>query len=336
MQKKQKINNMDNRYNEVFLYFEEKEHKYNDSFGNAYKSVTTFLHNYKPSFDKTYWLRKKARELGISEKQLATQWQNITDEACGRGTKTHNYLEDGIKDVSMFNKAVKYLTDIHDGRMITVADIYKLNVKPLDIDKFIEATDNKYPKIYEVFKYYTDRGYTIYSEIGAFLIDYLISGTIDILAIREDQFVILDWKTNRGGLLFESGYFKKDKNTTPHQLTNEWIKKDDRLLAPISHLEDCNGNIYSLQLSLYALMVELILNIPCAGLGLCHIGSPFVLNQYGQPYRDYNNQYPIDENGIETVKWFPIKYFKKECVSLLNDRKKEISANVNSQYELGI
>ena len=33
---------------------------------------------------------------------------------------------------------------------------------------------------------YTERGYKIYSEIGMFLIDWLISGTIDILLVNED------------------------------------------------------------------------------------------------------------------------------------------------------
>lgn len=328
---------MDERYKEIFLYFKEEGHKYNDTLNNSYLSCTTFLHDYKPAYDRTYWLRKKSKELGISEKKLAEQWQNITNEACERGTKTHNYLEDNIKDISMFSKAVSYLNQTHDGRMITVADIPNLNVRPLDINRFIEQTENKYPKIYEVFQYYTDRGYIIYSEIGAFLIDYLLSGTIDILAIREDQFVILDWKTNRDGLKFESGYFKKDKSTIPHQLTNEWINKDERLLAPLTHLQNCNGNLYTLQLSMYAKMVELILGIPCVGLGLCHIGSPFILNQYGQPLRNKNNQYDIDPNGVETVQWFKINYLSKECNTILYDRKLKLGAeNINTQYSLAL
>lgn len=326
---------MDKRYNDIFLFFEEKEHKYTDTLGNGYLSCTTLLHGYQPAFDKKYWLRKKSKELGISEKELEKQWQSITDEACSRGTKTHNFIEDNIKGVSMFSKAVQYLTEIKSGRMITVADIPSLNVKPLDVDKFIEATDNRYPEIYSVFKYYTDRGYVIYSEIGAFLIDYLISGTIDILCIRPDQFVILDWKTNREGLKFESGYYKKDKSTKPSQLTNEWISKNEKLLPPLNHLPSCNGMIYSMQLSMYAIMVEMILGIPNKGLALCHIGSPFVLNQYGQPYRDSHNQYSIDENRKETISWHKIHYLKKECIAVLNDRKAKLNADkVNTQFKL--
>ena len=186
-----------------------------------------------------------------------------------------------------------------------------------------------------MFDFYTQRGYTIYSEIGAYLIDSLISGTIDIFCYRPTDFVILDWKTNRGGLKFEAGYYKKDKTVIPNQLTNEWVKKKDYMLPPLAHLDNCNGIHYSLQLSLYAYMAETILQIPCNGLGLCHIGSPFILNGYGQPYRDENG-YHIDPNGEETVNWYRINYLRNEVKAIINDRLKSLKADavsVNSQYE---
>lgn len=328
----------DTRYDNNFLYFQEEGHKYNDTNGNRYLSVTTLIHdNYVPKFDKKYWLHKKSRELGVSEKTLEKQWQAITDEACSRGTATHNGIEDAIKDVSMFKKAIKYLTDIKSGRVVTVADIPNMSIKPLDVEAFKQSTGNKYSEIYRVFQYYTDYGYTIYSEIGAYLIDYLISGTIDILCIRDTDFVILDWKTNRNGLQFESGYFKKDKTTKPAQLTNEYVHKDEFMLPPLNHLPNCNGSHYTMQLSMYAKMVELILGIPCTGLGLCHIGSPFVKNAYGMPYRDENNQYPIDPNGKETVHWYKINYKKAEAEAILKDRLIKLkSDNVKTEQQLNL
>ena len=211
----------DTRYNDIRLIFKEANHSYTDTLGNSYKSVTTLLHEYQPSFNKSYWLKKKAKELGISESKLAKQWDAIKDEACDRGTKTHNNLEDGIKSASKFKDAIRYILP-KEGEMITVADLpnINLNVKELDIDEFIDVTENKYSEIYNVFNYYKNNGYKIYSEIGAFLIDYLVSGTIDVLCLRDDQFVIGDWKTNRGGLKFESGYYKKDKTQKPHQETD--------------------------------------------------------------------------------------------------------------------
>lgn len=318
----------DNRYNDVRLTFKEEGHKYNDSFGNEYKSATTLLHEYKPEFDKKYWLKKKSQELHISEKRLEKQWADITKEACERGTKTHNGLEDGIKGSSMFKQAVQYMIK-SDGEMITVADIpnININIKELDIKEFIEMTENKYPEVYKVFDYYTNRGYKIYSEIGAFLIDYLISGTIDVLCVRDDQFVIGDWKTNRGGLKFEAGYYKKDKTVQPNQLTDEWITKNDKLLPPVNNLPDCNGSIYNLQLSLYAYMVESILGIPNAGLWLCHIDSDFVLNQYGQPKRFPDGLYHVKRNPVEKVSLYKMKYLKQEIIKILDDRRKVIAAS---------
>ena len=327
---------MDNRYKDNFLFFDEGPHKYTDTLGNEYRSVTTLIGDYYNHFDADYWAHKKAREQGKSEKQIRAEWNRIKDEACERGTATHNGIEDAIKSVSKFKEAIKYLEEVKSGRCITIADIPDLIPRPLDVEEFKVATNNKYPEIYRVFDFYTERGYVIYSEIGAFLIDYLISGTIDIFCYRPTDFVILDWKTNRDGLKFEAGYYKKDKSTIPNQLTNEWIKKKQNMLPPLNHLDDCNGMHYTMQLSLYAIMAEIILDIPCVGLGLCHIGSPWVLNKYGQPLRD-NEGYHVDPNGEETVKWFKIQYLKNEAKALLKDRYYRLKAyNKTSNQQLSL
>ena len=316
-------------YDNVRLYFNEAEHKYSDNFGNAYLSTTQLLHHYKPVFDKDYWLKKKAKELGISEKRLAKQWQDITDEACNRGSKTHNNIEDGVKTTSMFYEAVKHIPR-EDNSMTTVADINTIDryIKPIVLDEFIKHTNNKYPKIYEVFDFYINKGYKIYSEIGVFLPNLLVSGTIDILLLREDKYLIGDWKTNRGGLKFEAGYYKKDKKQTPHQMTNEWVSKRDTLLPPVNNLPDCNGSIYNLQLSMYAIMVEFILGLPCAGLWLCHIDSDFVLNEYGMPKRFSDGLYHIKKNPVETVTFHRMTYLKKDIMNILTDRRRVVEANI--------
>ncbi len=318
----------DKRYDQVRLIFHEEGHKYNDTFGNEFISTTTLLHKYAPEFDKDYWLKKKAKELGISEKRLAEQWKNITDEACERGTKTHNNLEDGIKENSMFKQAVKYMIK-ENGEMITVADIpnIDMNIKALDVNEFKDMTENKYPEIYRVFQWYIDRGYKIYSEIGMFLIDSLISGTIDVLLIRDEDFVIGDWKTNRGGLKFEAGYYKKDKSQKPAQLTNTWVTKKEFLLPPVANLPNCNGSIYNLQLSLYAYAVQKILGLPCKGLWLCHIDSDFVLNEYGMPKRFPDGLYHIKNNPIEKTTFFKMPYRYNEIVRIVADRERIIRAS---------
>jgi len=321
--------NIDERYNNNFLYFDEEPHRYTDTLGNEYLSVTTFIGKYHEKFDAKYWARIKAKEQGKTEKQILKEWDRIRNEACERGTNKHNGIEDAIKDVSQFKDAIKYLTMVESGRCVTVADIPNLIPKPLDVERFKEATGNKYEEIYRVFDFYIQRGYTIYSEIALFLMDYLISGTIDILCIRDTDFVILDWKTNRDGLKFESGYYKKDKTTIPNQLTNEWVSTDKRMLPPLGHMQDCNGNHYTMQLSLYAIGVEMILGIPCVGLGLCHIGNAWKLNRYGQPFRDVDG-YHVDPDKPDTVNWYRIDYRRNEALAMLKDRYMTLKAENNN------
>ncbi len=61
-------------------------------------------------------------------------------------------------------------------------------------------------------------------------------------------------------------FIVKIRKTKPVQLTSEWCNTHEMMLPPFSHLENCNGNHYTIQLSTYARMVEMILNIPCYGL----------------------------------------------------------------------
>ena len=310
---------MHNIYKNTFLYFDEGPHKYTDSNGNEYISTTTIIGNYAPKFDEKFWAHKKAKEQGVSEKEILRQWARIKNEACDRGTNKHNALEDAIKENSKFKNAIKYLEQV-SGRCITVADIPNMIPTPLDVEKFKAATNYKYKPIYDVFDFYTNKGYIIYSEIGVFDPYLLISGTIDILCYKPEQFVILDWKTNRDGLKFESGYYVKDKTTVPNQLTDEWVRTKNKMLPPLNHLDECNGSHYTMQLSIYARLVERILGIPCVGLGLCHIGSAFILNKYGQPLRDKDG-YHVDETKDDIVIWYKINYLRNEADAIFRDRE---------------
>lgn len=315
------------------LYFDEPSHTYRDANGNEYISVTTLIHKYVTPFDKTKWLKIKSAELGVTERELAKQWKDITDESCDRGNTTHNHLEDGIKQTSKFYKAIQYLHK-EDKEMTTMFDIPRLDIKPLDIKEFKYATENKYPEIYNVFDYYINNGYKIYSEIGVFLPSLLISGTVDVPCIRDDQFVVLDWKTNRRGLAFDAGYYKKDKSSFPHQITNKWIRTYEKMKPPVNDLENCNGMHYTLQLSMYARLMEEMLRIPCAGLGLCHIGSPFILNRYGMPEMDGRGQYTIDPKGKEKVTWHKIDYMRRHIDAIFKDRQLSLISTLNKQLTL--
>lgn len=334
--------NIENRYSQVRLIFEEAAHKYHDTLGNEYISTTTLLHDLVPKFDKKYWLHKKAVQLGITEKELEEQWNTITKEACERGTNVHNGLEDGIKGSSKFKQAIQYLnTDEDGGEMITVADLNTINAnyKLLDVKQFKEATDNKYDNLYDVFEKYTNYGYKIYAEIGMFLIDYLISGTIDVLLVNEweNKAVIGDWKTNRSGLRFTAGYYRKDKKQHPAQLTSDWVEKKEFLLPPVQHLPHCNGSIYNLQLSMYGKAVNLITGLVIKGCWLAHIDCDFELNEYGMPKRFEDGLYHIKENPVEKITFYNLPYREQEIDAILADRKLKLKAqDVKRNFTLGL
>ena len=57
-------------------------------------------------------------------------------------------------------------------------------------------------------------GFEIYAEIGVYHPEYLISGLVDILFVKGDEFFILDWKTNKAPIRFEGGYWTKKADGT--------------------------------------------------------------------------------------------------------------------------
>jgi hypothetical protein len=77
----------------------------------------------------------------------------------------------------------------------------------------------------------------IYPEAVLFSKKHSLAGTSDIVEDCGDYFNIWDFKTNKK-LNFISGY-------------NQWLKK------PVSHLSDCQYNVYALQLSIYAYMIQM-------------------------------------------------------------------------------
>lgn len=299
---------------ERYIFFNEAEHKYTDEYGNPYTPVSNAYGRYKPHFKANYWARVKAREFGTSEASIKKQWKDVNKHSVDKGNRKHNAFESAIKSTSKFSKAV-HIVNINN--IIRCYSIYDLNknsdIGEMSLDDFYNTIGYKYKVIFDTIKFYVDLGFKIYSEINVYDPVNLISGTIDVLLVKDDIFIIIDWKTNRNEIKFESGYYKKDKAT--NELTNIWIPAKSYMLYPMDHLEDCNGIHYSLQLSMYANMIEQF-GYTNRGMILFHIRDSYVLNEYGQPKKDKKGIYIVNTNKPEQVSYHVMRYYKKEAETI--------------------
>lgn len=260
------------------IFFNEELHKYTDEYGSPYISTTTIISNYYDKFNSIEVARACARigrnpnhpkylkYKGKSEKQILHEWGNTRDVALDKGKDKHNYLEQTIRSStgyklisgSFINDRIYTLDDVIGDRKIGL----------LNIGYFEDhGIHERYPLIFDTIYKLTKNGYLIYAEIGVYDSTNLVSGLIDIILIRGNEFIILDWKTNAAPIRFEAGYYDKD---IKGNRTNIFINRDDYFNHPISHLPASVGNKYSLQLSGYANMAELF-GLIYRGSILCHI-----------------------------------------------------------------
>lgn len=114
--------------------------------------------------------------------------------------------------------------------------------------------------------------------------EYKLAGTADLIVENNNIFYIMDFKTNKK--------------------FNFVNKYNDYFYEPIEYLPQCEFSTYTIQMSIYAYMHELLTNKKCGGLTI------FYLKQYD------NKTY-----------WQEIacSYMKSSVKDLLNDKKKKDS-----------
>lgn len=281
------------------ISFNEYLHKYTDQYLNEYKSVTTVIGDYIVPFDRDKWSKYSADKEGKTQAEILRKWDKITDTSLVRGNGIHKELENGIEVKSEYIDVDK-------------ANFKKLIPKATTLEDFKNSElQLKYPTIYEVVRGLLEQGWVCYSEFRIYTAEHLIAGTIDCLFVRGGErvitdwgsvvikgaeFKILDWKTNKDKLSFQSGYFKKVNG----KKTDEFVRKLEYMLYPITHIEHCKGSTYTLQLSLYARIMELWGNT-CTGLALCHI------------------------RPNTPIQFFKLPYWKESCDLIMNDRLTKIN-----------
>lgn len=200
--------------------------------GVKYESVTSYIKKFKTSFDKDYWSKRKALERGVEVSVILDEWQGKADVANDLGTRVHKWIED------FWGGNPRDLDQNDDPEFID------------RIDKFMNLYERKFKNLVP-----------LTSELRIFCRKWRLAGTVDQPFLMWDEkmkeviFLIGDWKTNK-----EFRYDDHPKG------------KYQKLLHPFSHLWANHLNEYSIQVSLYRLMLEEEIGLKTHGGFLCHIG----------------------------------------------------------------
>ena len=146
---------------------------------------------------------------------------------------------------------------------------------------------------------------TVYPELMIYDLDYMICGQSDKVIVVNNKINIWDYKT--------------DQEISFQAFSNKWVKPR-KLLPPLSHLDDCNGNIYSIKMSLYMYMLWK------ANKGKFKPGE--IVIEHKNLLRDVEmDNIPILENGkpiITKTEQIRLPYRKSEVQAMLKTVKTNI------------
>ena len=320
----------------ILMFFDEPTHKYTDSLSGKYTSVTTVLGYYENKFDKKKYDIATAcakigqnpghdsykKYAGMTVEQILAKWDKAREDGCEIGNVKHNYLDNSIKLANGY-RSITGSTFINK-RIYTINDIMQNPIYGQVDLKYFESLGVKeqYPRIYEVISNFVELGYRVYSEICVFDPVNRIAGLIDVLLIKGNQFLIIDWKTNKARLMFKSGYFKKD---IEDNLTDEFIENDEKFIFPLHKYPQSVGHKYTFQLSLYDYLAEGF-GLECIGNLLFHIRH----NNYESTHEDViANPEWIDRQQVDI---YPIQYLKNDMAQLVSDfSRKEASGYIDGK-----
>ena len=235
------------------IAFNDEAHRYwnvNDE-SIKYTSVTTLIGRYEPEFDKEFVSKYKALERLVSadiwKKEKGGIWKShrIPDE----------FLE--VHDISK-EDLIKTQQDILDEWAETnrIACERGTKIHSQLENSFYTAGSNITLKKFgiggkfECKKNYNelDLEYGIYPEYLIYYdnpkLNLHIAGQIDLLVKNSNDIWIIDHKSNKKIDL--KGFYNSSSRTT------------EKLKYPLTDLDNCNFNVYQLQLSTYAWMIQKI------------------------------------------------------------------------------
>jgi hypothetical protein len=211
------------------IKFHDDIHKYYVGDKNLI-SVTTILHKYVEEFDSNYWSDRKKDELNMTQEEVLDYWKALNIKSQIKGSAVHNYAE-----LLYNNKVYKY-----DNERV----LAQLGQKNIDI--LAKQGLTTIEEEFKIVKTYVDNFYAdsfgklipIKTEFVVFDEEWELSGMMDILFwnVKKQCFQVWDWKTNKE--------------------LNKVNKYNQKMKRVVSHLHDCEFEIYSLQLTTYKRILE--------------------------------------------------------------------------------
>jgi hypothetical protein len=262
------------------IQFTSANHKYEsvDDPQKEWLSVTTIISLFKPKFDKEAVANKVARN-------KKSKWYGLTPEEI----------------VAIWDKENKRAIDLgswyHDQREseLVMCNTIQRSGIDLPVIKPIEQDGVKLSP---------DQTLTpgIYPEHLVYLKSAGICGQADRVEVVGNHLNIYDYKTN--------------KEIKMEGFTN-WQGSTNMLDSPVNHLEDCNFNHYTLQLSLYMyMMLKHNHGLKPGIMQIHHVSfEKEDDDEYGYPIIKYDQEgNPI----VKEVVPYTIPYLKKEVISIIN------------------
>jgi ATP-dependent exoDNAse (exonuclease V) beta subunit len=216
------------KFNNV-KYFDGPHKYYID--GVELTSATKFIGTFKPKFDTEKVATQYATRRGLKVENVIAEWDLKRDTSTVKGSAVHDYAENWWN-----NKEFPYSSD--------------KAIKEFGHD-IIKESFNKCKNIF--MKFYNDSNKNLVPVKMELVVgdeEYGIGGMVDCLFFnkKSNMLEIWDYKTN-----------KKISNK------NEYGEK---FKSPISHLDVCEINTYSLQLSLYKHIIQKNTNLK---IGNCYL-----------------------------------------------------------------
>jgi len=261
------------------LIFKPEKHEYvsNDGDNIEWKSVTSFIGDFKQHFDADAISiksskNKRSKWYRMTPEEIKNAWKSESKRATDLGTWYHNQRE---ADICSF--------DTIEREGITVP-IFR-------------------PKETEGVKYAPEQKLCdgIYPEHMMYLKSAGICGQSDLVEVINGKVNITDYKTN------------KEIKTSSYV---NWEGISQKMEAPVSHLDDCNLNHYALQLSLYMFIILKHNPKLKAGQLIIHhiIFEEVDKDKWGNPIaaRDTNGD-PI----VQDIVQYDLPYLKTEISELI-------------------